>query len=294
MDLDARARRGRGAAGLAVRILGPVVKIDPRTLPQAAEHPLPRTEDVRRAAALPRWLGRGDPAVRAQRGDAVHQPDEDARVPRGRTARRLDLDPRRGAARTASRGSRGLPTPPPPSSPPLDAALAEDAGMRRARADAFLARQSWDRTWAGWTRSSTTPRRRAARERRSTPAENAGPRGSAPEAARATHVRLPDRRRGFRRQRAGRAARPRCRQERAARGQAAAHRRQRLRPLRRRRHARAQVRAAHLPHQLARGLRVPVAVHRVAALRAPRAARASTASSCRSRSTSTPSTRCTA
>ena len=51
----------------------------------------------------------------------------------------------------------------------------------------------------------------------------------------------------------------------AAHRQAPAHRRQRLRPLRRRRRAGPQVRAAHLPHQLARRLRLPVAVHRVAA-----------------------------
>ena len=104
-----------------------------------------------------------------------------------------------------------------------------------------------------------------------------------------------DRRRRLRRQRARRAAglavpARRC----SSVDKRAAHRRQRLRPLRRGRHARPQVRAAHLPHQLARGLRLPVAVHRVAALPAPRAWPASTASWCRSRSTSTPSTGSTA
>ena len=43
------------------------------------------------------------------------------------------------------------------------------------------------------------------------------------------------------------------------------------RPLQRRRHPGPPLRAAHLPHQLAAGRRLPVALHRVAALRAPRA-----------------------
>ena len=51
----------------------------------------------------------------------------------------------------------------------------------------------------------------------------------------------------------------------------------------------------HIFHTNSRGrLRLPVAVHRVAAVPAPRAARRSTASSCRCRSTSTRSTGCTA
>ena len=45
-----------------------------------------------------------------------------------------------------------------------------------------------------------------------------------------------------------------------------------------------QVRAAHLPHQLARGLRLPLPLHGVAALPAPRARQCGWPASCRSRS----------
>ena len=78
------------------------------------------------------------------------------------------------------------------------------------------------------------------------------------------------------------------------RRQAAAHRRQRLRPLRRRRHPDPPVRPAHLPHQLARGLRLPVAASPSGGRTSTACWPASTASWCRSRSTSTPSTGCTA
>ncbi len=75
---------------------------------------------------------------------------------------------------------------------------------------------------------------------------------------------------------------------------AAAHRRQRLRPLRRCRRADPPVRPAHLPHQLGRDLRVPVAVHASGGRTSTACWPASTGSCCRCRSTSTPSTACTA
>ena len=56
------------------------------------------------------------------------------------------------------------------------------------------------------------------------------------------------------------------------------HRRQRLRLRRRARRARPPVRAAHLPHERREGRRLPVAVHRVAPVRAPRARARSTTS----------------
>ena len=60
------------------------------------------------------------------------------------------------------------------------------------------------------------------------------------------------------------------------------------------RRARPSLRAAHLPHQFGRDLRVPVAVHRVAAVPAPGAGERRRAGRCRSRSTSTRSTGSTA
>ena len=63
----------------------------------------------------------------------------------------------------------------------------------------------------------------------------------------------------------------RRKQARADLRQAQSHRRERVRPLQRARHSGAQVRAAHLPYQLDGGVRISVAVHRVAALRASRA-----------------------
>ena len=68
---------------------------------------------------------------------------------------------------------------------------------------------------------------------------------------------------------AGREQRPARARDRPARP----HRRQRLRLLRRARRARPQVRAAHLPHELREGRRLPVAVHGLAAVRAPGAGR---------------------
>ena len=56
---------------------------------------------------------------------------------------------------------------------------------------------------------------------------------------------------------------------------------------------RPRLRAAHLPHELRAGRGLPLAVHRVAALRAPGGRARSTASSCRCRSTARRSTSCT-
>ena len=60
--------------------------------------------------------------------------------------------------------------------------------------------------------------------------------------------------------------------------------------LRRARRARAPVRAAHLPHERREGRRLPVALHRVAPVRAPRAGARRRAAACRSRSTARRST----
>ncbi len=85
------------------------------------------------------------------------------------------------------------------------------------------------------------------------------------------HVRLPDRGRGVRRQRARRAPGRRRRQEGAARRQAPAHRRQRLRLLRRGRASSIHKYGPHIFHTNSRDVfELPVALHRVAAVPAPR------------------------
>ena len=253
-------------------LVGPVAKIDPATLPRAANIHYLGAKAYAELPRVHRGLGRRAAAVRAQRGDALHQPDQDAGVPGRRQAGRLDVDPRRRPPVRRAAGWRASPTRRRRSSPP--------------------SRRRWPRT----------PRRARARGRR---VPRADCRGTAPGRA----MRRPDR--AGRSQRAGSAPAHRPtpassasppltrggpvmfdylvvgagfagsvlaerlaaqrRQEGADRRQAPAHRRQRLRPLRRRRHPGPQVRAAHLPHQLARGLRLPVAVHRVAAVPAPRA-----------------------
>ena len=129
-------------------MIGPVVKIDPAILPRRAEHPLARRQDLRRAAALSRRLGRRAHALRAQRIDPLHQPDQDAGIPRRRRAGGLDADRRRGAPygekglveiardrRGDRRQGRGDPV-----------AAERTPGSRRSTA--HLATRSWDKTWA--------------------------------------------------------------------------------------------------------------------------------------------------
>ena len=94
-------------------MIGPVVKIDRRDLPRRPNIHYLGPQGVRRSAALHRRLGRRAAAVRPQRGDAVHQPDQDARVSRRRQAGRVDVDPRRPAVCTANAGSSTSPTPRP-------------------------------------------------------------------------------------------------------------------------------------------------------------------------------------
>ena len=117
---DRRARRPRArraSGGCPARLAGSAGRTgheDRRVLcAPATEHPPPGREGVRRAAVVPRALGRCLDAVRTERCDALHQPHEDARVPGRRQAGGLDPDPRRVAAlrrrrcRPHRRGRRG-------------------------------------------------------------------------------------------------------------------------------------------------------------------------------------------
>ena len=150
-------------AGLAAGADRPDREDRPREVAARGQHPLPRPETVRRIAGLYRRLGRRDDAVRAQRGDAFHQSDQDAGISRRRSAGGVDLDSRRGApvrpagagahrrhrARSSSRRStRRWPR------------------IRTARlraADAFLTHMSWDGTWRRMRARSSRPLPTAAR-----------------------------------------------------------------------------------------------------------------------------------
>ena len=92
-----RRRRRRSAARLALRHDRAGGEDRPCDPAAARQHPLARRQELFGPAALPLGLGRRLHAVRAQRVDALHQPDEDARVPRRRRAGGLDADHRRRA-----------------------------------------------------------------------------------------------------------------------------------------------------------------------------------------------------
>ena len=104
MDIDLVGRRRRPAARLAVRHDRPGGEDRSGDPAAARQHPLARRQELRGAAALPRRLGRRLDAVRAQRVDALHQPDQDARIPRRRRAGGLDADHATSCAPTARRG----------------------------------------------------------------------------------------------------------------------------------------------------------------------------------------------
>ena len=78
-------------------MVGPVAKIAPEDLPRAPNIHWMGQRDYA-AARVAVGLGRGADAFRDQRRDALHQSDQDARIPGRRQACRLDPRPRRGAA----------------------------------------------------------------------------------------------------------------------------------------------------------------------------------------------------
>ena len=63
-----------------------------------SQHPLPRRQELRRAAGLSRQLGRRDDAVRHQRGDPLHLADQDPGISGCRQAGGVDPDQGREAA----------------------------------------------------------------------------------------------------------------------------------------------------------------------------------------------------
>ncbi len=92
-----RAHRG-AMPGLAVRHDRAGGEDRPRRLAAAAQHPLARAQGLSRPAGLHCRLDGRPHALRAQRGDALHQPHQDAGIPRRRRARGLHRHHRRRLA----------------------------------------------------------------------------------------------------------------------------------------------------------------------------------------------------
>ena len=90
------SRSGR-ASGMATRHGRPVVKIDPATLPRAAISIISASGLLQSCRAY--WpAGTCAAAVRPQRGDALHQPHQDAGIHGGRETHRQHAHHRRGRA----------------------------------------------------------------------------------------------------------------------------------------------------------------------------------------------------
>ena len=104
-----------------------------------------------------------------QRVDALHQPDEDARVPRRRRAGGLDADHRRRAPLRREGTACEI------AATPLEFVAKAERAARSVRGGAWLARgrsrtsqpSSWDQTWAAMHRADA--RRPEAAERRTRP-----------------------------------------------------------------------------------------------------------------------------
>ena len=311
IDLDLLAGVADAAPGLAVRDGRPGGEDRSRRSCRGA--PTSTSSGMKAYDELPAYLAGWDvgaDAVRAERVDALHQPDQDARVPGRRAARGLHADPRRGAPLRRARawceiadGAGGLRRP--RSSGPGRCAETTPAARRGcARSTSSSRASSWDRTWRA--HGAPDRRRRACEPRRPGGSRRlTGDSSSSATRGRSEHLERRSKGAGsmFDYLIVGAGFAGSVLAERLARGSgktradrrpAPPHRRQCLRPLRRRRHPDPQVRPAHLPHQLrARSS----STSRSSPTGAPTSTAcwpASTASSCRSRSTWTPSTSSTA
>ena len=230
LDIDLVAGVAAARPDWQFVLIGPVVKIDPANAAARRQYPLPRRQGLRGAARVHRRLGRRAAAVRAQRSDPLHQPDQDAGVPRRRASPSSRPRFATSCAPTASTGSRASPTRLPTSSPlsrPRSPTTPSAAASRRgcvARADVV------GDTWAAMSdlvEEAVAARRSSAPSHPPTPASTA---------------RRPPRERGegqsmfdylvvgagFAGSRARRTAGAGSRQAGADRRQAPAHRRQRL------------------------------------------------------------------
>ena len=271
MDVELVGGRRRCGHEWQFVMIGPVVKIDRRNVPRAGNiHWL----GGKSYAELPHYLAGWDVGLMPfaiNEATRFITPDQDARIPGGRRAGGLDADHRRGASlwREGPGGDR------------------RDAARMRARPHRGAAGPTAGGLAA---RVDRHPRRRLMGQdlgRACAALMDAGPANGGERAPRTscTHlrrrairgvddVRLADRRRRLCRQRARGATRDTsatkaCSSSTAATISAATPTTATteagiLDP---------PVRAAHLPHELEADLRLPLAVHRMAALRAPGAGR---------------------
>ena len=255
-------------------LLGPVAKIDPAALPR-----LPNMHylGMKPYPELPDYMAGwdvGHAPLRAQRRHAIHQPDQDARVPGGGAAGGRHLDPRRGRALRDVAGWRESPTARLSSLPRSRRRWPKGAAPRLREVDELLGRGSWDADGGGDAPAHAARRGDAARRASEPCAAAASWPGRAAVTGPGAHrrpppLRLPGGGRRVRRQRRGGAAGHLSGRARAAGRSPPPHRRQRLRSLRRLRDPGAPLRPAHLPHGVARRLRVPLPLHGVAQLPAP-------------------------
>ena len=140
-------------------MLGPTAKIDLADLPRQAEHPLPRPEVLPRSAPLSRALGRRAAAVRAgtsRRATSARRRRPSTWRPAVRSSR-----PRSGtwSGPTATRGWCASPTRSRTSCAQCEAAMADrkDARWRRDGRRRCSARCPGTAPGATWPRSSTRP-----------------------------------------------------------------------------------------------------------------------------------------
>ena len=262
-------------------LLGPVVKIDPAIAAAGAEHPLPRAEAVRRSCRRTSPAG----TSRCCRSRATRRRASSARPRRPSTWRPGNRSSRRrsatSCARTGSRASCGSPTRRRVRRRDRRGA-ARGAAARHVAADAFLTPDVVGRHLGA---HASADRRRVASSAHvasAAPARVGRVRRVASARRHRRVCRRPDPDgspmfdylvvgAGFAGSVLAERLAPRRRQEGADLSTSARTSAATPTTTTTSRHPGPQVRPAHLPHQLARGLRVPVAVHRLAAVPAPRA-----------------------
>jgi glycosyltransferase involved in cell wall biosynthesis len=147
MDIELVARVADLRPELQLVMVGPVVEIDPRTLPR---RPNIHWLGSKAYADLPRYLAGWDVAiVPFARNDATRFISP-TKTPEYLAAGRpvVSTSIRDVVRPYGELGLARIADTPSAFAAAIDAAMAEDDGARQGRADAFLADLSWDRTWA--------------------------------------------------------------------------------------------------------------------------------------------------
>ena len=109
LDYDADRRLADAVPHGSVVIVGPCAKVDPAELPRRPNLHWLGQRAYAELPALHQGVRRLPDALRAERGDREHQPDQDARVHGGRQAGRLDGRRRRRAPVHVDRRRRARP-----------------------------------------------------------------------------------------------------------------------------------------------------------------------------------------